>query len=150
MPVRSMAEGAEEEGAFLRLPAGQDERYAELLAAGLLPCARDGAGAERGLPEPSAIKSGKGPVGRAPLNGSRGEVAALTEPPPAMPPGISASSLPRLAELRAGSDSLSEDDEDGDGRDGKLKGAGGSPAAKRSVAQMMKDKKKQTQLTLQW
>ncbi|XP_071892190.1 DNA-binding protein RFX6 isoform X3 [Anas platyrhynchos] len=105
-----MAEGAEEEGAFLRLPAGQDERYAELLAAGLLPCARDGAGAERGLPEPSAIKS----------------------------------------ELRAGSDSLSEDDEDGDGRDGKLKGAGGSPAAKRSVAQMMKDKKKQTQLTLQW
>lgn len=67
-----------------------------------------------------------------------------------MPPGISASSLPRLAELRAGSDSLSEDDEDGDGRDGKLKGAGGSPAAKRSVAQMMKDKKKQTQLTLQW
>uniref|UniRef100_A0A8B9TBG5 DNA-binding protein RFX6 n=1 Tax=Anas platyrhynchos TaxID=8839 RepID=A0A8B9TBG5_ANAPL len=54
------------------------------------------------------------------------------------------------SELRAGSDSLSEDDEDGDGRDGKLKGAGGSPAAKRSVAQMMKDKKKQTQLTLQW
>lgn len=85
VPVRSMAEGAEEEGAFLRLPAGQDERYAELLAAGLLPCARDGAGAERGLPEPSAIKSGKGPVGRAPLNGSRGEVAALTEPPPPCP-----------------------------------------------------------------
>lgn len=77
-----MAEGAGAEGAFLRLPAGQDERYAELLAAGLLPCARDGAGAERGLPEPSAIKSGKGPVGRAPLNGSRGEVPALTEPPP--------------------------------------------------------------------
>uniref|UniRef100_A0A8B9EEQ9 DNA-binding protein RFX6 n=1 Tax=Anser cygnoides TaxID=8845 RepID=A0A8B9EEQ9_ANSCY len=105
-----MAEGAEADGAFLRLPAEQDERYAELLAAGLLPCARDGTGAERGLPEPSAIKS----------------------------------------ELRAGSDSLSEDDEDADGRDGKLKGAGGSPAAKRSVAQMMKDKKKQTQLTLQW
>ncbi|GAB0186548.1 DNA-binding protein RFX6 [Grus japonensis] len=41
-------------------------------------------------------------------------------------------------------------EEDADTRDGALKAADQSPSAKKSITQIMKDKKKQTQLTLQW
>ncbi|OXB61944.1 hypothetical protein ASZ78_013989 [Callipepla squamata] len=41
-------------------------------------------------------------------------------------------------------------EEDADTRDGKLRAADKSPSPKKSITQMMKDKKKQTQLTLQW
>ncbi|OXB76488.1 UNVERIFIED_CONTAM: hypothetical protein H355_014532 [Colinus virginianus] len=41
-------------------------------------------------------------------------------------------------------------EEDADTRDGKLRAADKSSSPKKSITQMMKDKKKQTQLTLQW
>ncbi|KAM9562365.1 DNA-binding protein RFX6 isoform 2-T2 [Guaruba guarouba] len=62
---------------------------------------------------------------------------------PALPAGIK-------AETRFNSEALSSEEEDAASRDGGLKAADQSPSAKRSVAQIMKDKKKQTQLTLQW
>ncbi|NWS45927.1 RFX6 protein, partial [Probosciger aterrimus] len=64
-------------------------------------------------------------------------------PEPALPVGIK-------AETRINSEALSSEEEDAGTRDGALKAADQSPSAKRSVAQIMKDKKKQTQLTLQW
>lgn len=48
------------------------------------------------------------------------------------------------------SEALSSEEEDADTRDGALKAADQSPSAKKSITQIMKDKKKQTQLTLQW
>ncbi|KAM9016694.1 DNA-binding protein RFX6 isoform 2-T2 [Ara ararauna] len=62
---------------------------------------------------------------------------------PALPAGVK-------AETRFNSEALSSEEEDAGSRDGGLKAADQSPSAKRSVAQIMKDKKKQTQLTLQW
>lgn len=56
----------------------------------------------------------------------------------------------RRSETRFNSEALSSEEEDVGTRDGALKAANQSPSAKRSVAQIMKDKKKQTQLTLQW
>uniref|UniRef100_A0A8C6NDH2 DNA-binding protein RFX6 n=1 Tax=Melopsittacus undulatus TaxID=13146 RepID=A0A8C6NDH2_MELUD len=64
-------------------------------------------------------------------------------PEPALPAGIK-------AETRFNSEALSPEEEDAGTRDGTLKAADQSPSAKKSVAQIMKDKKKQTQLTLQW
>uniref|UniRef100_A0A8B9G481 DNA-binding protein RFX6 n=1 Tax=Amazona collaria TaxID=241587 RepID=A0A8B9G481_9PSIT len=56
----------------------------------------------------------------------------------------------RRSETRFNSEALSSEEEDAGTRDGALKAADQSLSAKRSVAQIMKDKKKQTQLTLQW
>lgn len=56
----------------------------------------------------------------------------------------------RRSETRFGSQTLSSEEEDADPGDGALKAAERSPSAKRSITQIMKDKKKQTQLTLQW
>lgn len=47
-------------------------------------------------------------------------------------------------------ETLSSEEEDADTHDGKLRAADKSPSPKKSITQMMKDKKKQTQLTLQW
>ncbi|OWK58394.1 DNA-binding protein RFX6 [Lonchura striata] len=56
------------------------------------------------------------------------------------------------AETRFGSGALSSEEEDADARDGALTAAdqSQSPSSKKSITQIMKDKKKQTQLTLQW
>ncbi|RMC13087.1 hypothetical protein DUI87_10618 [Hirundo rustica rustica] len=66
---------------------------------------------------------------------------ALPEPP--LSAGIK-------AETRFGSEALSSEEEDADARDGALTAADQSSSSKKSIAQIMKDKKKQTQLTLQW
>uniref|UniRef100_A0A8D2MGQ6 DNA-binding protein RFX6 n=1 Tax=Zonotrichia albicollis TaxID=44394 RepID=A0A8D2MGQ6_ZONAL len=122
-----MAKGPEQGDAFLHLPAAQaapaeaqEERYAGLLGPSLLPCAR---GALPEPPLPAGVKAGKG-----------GEPA----PCPARP------------ETRLGSETLSSEEEDADARYGALTAADQSPCSKRSITQIMKDKKKQTQLTLQW
>lgn len=57
---------------------------------------------------------------------------------------------PRRSETRLDSETLSSEEEDADARDGALTAADQSPCSKRSITQIMKDKKKQTQLTLQW
>ncbi|NXD72856.1 RFX6 protein, partial [Eolophus roseicapillus] len=75
------------------------------------------------------------------LCAATGPERGLSEP--ALPAGIK-------AETRINSEALSSEEEDAGTRDGALKAADQSPTAKRSVAQIMKDKKKQTQLTLQW
>ncbi|NXP12975.1 RFX6 protein, partial [Thinocorus orbignyianus] len=62
-------------------------------------------------------------------------------PEPALPAGIK-------SETRCGSQALFSEEEDPGG--GALKATDQSPSAKRSITQIMKDKKKQTQLTLQW
>lgn len=45
---------------------------------------------------------------------------------------------------------LSSEEEDSDSHDGKTRTADPLLSQKRTVTQIMKDKKKQTQLTLQW
>ncbi|NWH58344.1 RFX6 protein, partial [Geococcyx californianus] len=53
-------------------------------------------------------------------------------------------------ETRSNSEAFSSEEEDAYPRDGALRAAEQSPSAKKSITQIMKDKKKQTQLTLQW
>lgn len=57
---------------------------------------------------------------------------------------------PRRSETHFNGEALSSEEEDADARDVALKAADQSPSAKKSITQIMKDKKKQTQLTLQW
>lgn len=83
------------------------------------------------------------------LNGRREEAAAVP-PGPNDALGFLFLSPRRRSETRFNSEALSSEEEDADSRDGALKSADRSPSAKKSVAQIMKDKKKQTQLTLQW
>ncbi|KAJ7406709.1 regulatory factor X6 [Willisornis vidua] len=64
-------------------------------------------------------------------------------PKPALPAGIK-------AETHLSSEAFSSEEEDAEPRDGALTAADQSPSAKKSITQIMKDKKKQTQLTLQW
>ncbi|XP_031466936.1 DNA-binding protein RFX6 [Phasianus colchicus] len=54
------------------------------------------------------------------------------------------------SEVPFNGETLSSEEEDADTHDGKLRAADKSPSPKKSITQMMKDKKKQTQLTLQW
>ncbi|KAJ7417981.1 hypothetical protein BTVI_30859 [Pitangus sulphuratus] len=67
-----------------------------------------------------------------------------------MPSGFSPSCRPWRSETQLSSEALSSEEEDADPRDGALTAADQSPSAKKSITQIMKDKKKQTQLTLQW
>ncbi|NXY35034.1 RFX6 protein, partial [Pomatorhinus ruficollis] len=69
--------------------------------------------------------------------------AREAQPEPPLSAGIK-------AETRFGSEALSSEEEDADARDGALTAAGQSSSSKKGIAQIMKDKKKQTQLTLQW
>ena len=46
--------------------------------------------------------------------------------------------------------SFSSEEEDSDSRDSKTKAADPHLCQKKTITQIMKDKKKQTQLTLQW
>uniref|UniRef100_A0A8C0V3Y1 DNA-binding protein RFX6 n=1 Tax=Cyanistes caeruleus TaxID=156563 RepID=A0A8C0V3Y1_CYACU len=55
-----------------------------------------------------------------------------------------------VIKTRFGSEALSSEEEDADSRYGALTAADQSPSSKKSITQIMKDKKKQTQLTLQW
>ncbi|NXE29011.1 RFX6 protein, partial [Ardeotis kori] len=118
-----MAKGPEQEDAFLHLPAAPSAAPDDCYA-GV---------AGRGL-LPYA-QEGLGAEKR--LGAEKG----LLEP--ALPAGIK-------AETRFNSEALSSEEEDADTRDRDLKASEQSPSAKKSVAQIMKDKKKQTQLTLQW
>uniref|UniRef100_A0A8D0KUP4 DNA-binding protein RFX6 n=1 Tax=Strix occidentalis caurina TaxID=311401 RepID=A0A8D0KUP4_STROC len=119
-----MAKGPEQEDAFLHLPAAQAVPAAarEDCCAGLL-----GRGAL--------------PYAREGLCAAAGAKRRLPEP--ALPAGIKSGK-------RRGAGALSSEEEDADSRDGALKAAEQSPSAKKSITQIMKDKKKQTQLTLQW
>ncbi|XP_065535193.1 DNA-binding protein RFX6 [Lathamus discolor] len=81
------------------------------------------------------------PYAQEGLCAAEGPESGLAEP--ALPADIK-------AETRFNSEALSSEEEDAGTRDGTLKAADQSASAKRSVAQIMKDKKKQTQLTLQW
>ncbi|NXV27639.1 RFX6 protein, partial [Rissa tridactyla] len=119
-----MAKGPEQEDAFLHLPAAQAVPSAapEECYAGLVG---------RGLL----------PFAQEGLCAAAGAQRGLPEP--ALPAGIK-------SETRFGSQTLSSEEEDADPGDGALKAAERSPSAKRSITQIMKDKKKQTQLTLQW
>ncbi|NXJ63795.1 RFX6 protein, partial [Rostratula benghalensis] len=117
-----MAKGPEQEDAFLHLPSAQAVPSAaqEECFAGL---------AGRGLL----------PFAQEGLCAEAGALRGLPEP--ALPAGIK-------SETRCNSQALFSEEEDPG--DGELKAADRSPSAKRSITQIMKDKKKQTQLTLQW
>ncbi|NWX48018.1 RFX6 protein, partial [Steatornis caripensis] len=119
-----MAKGPEQEDAFLHLPAAQAVSAAaqEDCYAGLVG---------RGLL----------PYAEEGLCAAAGAERGLPEP--ALPSGIK-------SETRCDNEALSSEEEDAGARDGPLKAADQSPSAKKSIAQVMKDKKKQTQLTLQW
>ncbi|NXT33087.1 RFX6 protein, partial [Pelecanoides urinatrix] len=119
-----MAKGPEQEDAFLHLPAAQ-----AVSAAAQEDCYADLVG--RGLL----------PYAEEGLCAAAGAERGLPEP--ALPAGIK-------AETHLASEALSSDEDDADTRDGALKAAEQSPSAKKSITQIMKDKKKQTQLTLQW
>ncbi|XP_075004183.1 DNA-binding protein RFX6 [Calonectris borealis] len=119
-----MAKGPEQEDAFLHLPAAQ-----AVSSAAQEDCYADLVG--RGLL----------PYAEEGLGAAAGAERGLPEP--ALPAGIK-------AETHFTGEALSSDEEDADTRDGALKAAEQSPSAKKSITQIMKDKKKQTQLTLQW
>ncbi|NXP82207.1 RFX6 protein, partial [Ramphastos sulfuratus] len=119
-----MAKGPEQEDAFLHLPAAQ-----AVPSAAQEDCYADLVG--RGLL----------PYSEEGLCAAAGAERRLSEP--ALPAGIK-------SETRFNSEALSSEEEDADTRDGALKAADQSPSAKKSITQIMKDKKKQTQLTLQW
>ncbi|PKU45075.1 dna-binding protein rfx6 [Limosa lapponica baueri] len=119
-----MAKGPEQEDAFLHLPAAQ------------------------AVPSAAQEESYAGLAGRALLPFAQEGLCAPAGaqrglPEPALPAGIK-------SETRFSSQALSSEEEDADPGDGALKAADRSPSAKRSITQIMKDKKKQTQLTLQW
>ncbi|NXG50640.1 RFX6 protein, partial [Psilopogon haemacephalus] len=119
-----MAKGPEQEDAFLHLPAAQ-----AVPSAAQEDCYADLVG--RGLL----------PYSEEGLCAAAGAQRGLSEP--ALPAGIK-------SETRFNSEALSSEEEDAEIRDGILKVADQSPSAKKSITQIMKDKKKQTQLTLQW
>uniref|UniRef100_A0A8C3PPK3 DNA-binding protein RFX6 n=1 Tax=Calidris pygmaea TaxID=425635 RepID=A0A8C3PPK3_9CHAR len=115
-----MAKGPEQEDAFLHLPAAQ------------------------AVPSAAQEESYAGLAGRALLPFAQEGLCA----PAGAQRGVPEPALP--AETRFSSQALSSEEEDADPGDGALKAADRSPSAKRSITQIMKDKKKQTQLTLQW
>uniref|UniRef100_A0A8B9NKL8 DNA-binding protein RFX6 n=1 Tax=Accipiter nisus TaxID=211598 RepID=A0A8B9NKL8_9AVES len=116
-----MAKGPEQEDAFLHLPAAQ-------------------AVSSAAQEDRYAGLVGRGllPYAAEGLCGAAGAERRLPEP--ALPAGIKAGK----------SEALSSEEEDAGAGDGALKAADQSPSAKKSITQIMKDKKKQTQLTLQW
>ncbi|NWR67475.1 RFX6 protein, partial [Bucorvus abyssinicus] len=120
-----MAKGPEQEDGFLHLPAAQ----AVSAAAAQDDCYAD------------LVGRGFLPYAEEGLCATAGAERGLPEP--ALPAGIK-------AETRFNREALSSEEEDADSRDGALKAADQSPPAKKSITQIMKDKKKQTQLTLQW
>ncbi|OPJ73144.1 DNA-binding protein RFX6 [Patagioenas fasciata monilis] len=119
-----MARGPEQEDAFLHLPAAQ-----AVPAAAQEDCYADLVGRSL-LPFPEEG-----------LCATAGAETGLPEP--VLPAGIK-------SETDFTNEALSSEEEDADTRDGALKAADRSPSAKKSITQIMKDKKKQTQLTLQW
>ncbi|NXK10268.1 RFX6 protein, partial [Herpetotheres cachinnans] len=119
-----MAKGPEQEDAFLHLPAAQ----------AVSPAAQEDCYAD-------LVGRGLLPYGEEELCAAAGAERGLPEP--ALPAGIK-------SETHFNIEALSSEEEDADTRDGALKAADQSPSAKKSITQIMKDKKKQTQLTLQW
>ncbi|XP_071597191.1 DNA-binding protein RFX6 isoform X1 [Heliangelus exortis] len=119
-----MAKGPEQEDAFLHLPAAQ-----ALSSAAQEDC-------YAGL-----VGRGLLPYAEEGLCAAAGAERGIPEP--ALPAGVK-------SETHFNSESLSSEEEDADTREGALKAADQSPSAKKSITQIMKDKKKQTQLTLQW
>ncbi|NXF95800.1 RFX6 protein, partial [Eubucco bourcierii] len=119
-----MAKGSEQEDAFLHLPAAQ-----AVPSATQEDCYADLVG--RGLL----------PYSEEGLCAAASTERRVSER--VLPSGIK-------SETRFNSEALSSEEEDADTRDGALKAADQSPSAKKSITQIMKDKKKQTQLTLQW
>ncbi|NXX82072.1 RFX6 protein, partial [Urocolius indicus] len=119
-----MAKGPEQEDAFLHLPAAQ-----AVSAAAQEDCYGE------------LVRRGLLPCAQDGLCAAAGAERGLPEP--ALPAGIK-------SETPFNSEALSSEEEDADTRDGGLKAVDQSPSAKKSIAQIMKDKKKQTQLTLQW
>ncbi|NXW94089.1 RFX6 protein, partial [Alopecoenas beccarii] len=119
-----MARGPEQEDAFLHLPAAQ-----AVPSAAQDDCYADLVGRSL-LPFPEEG-----------LCATAGAETGLPEP--VLPASIK-------SETDFTSEALSSEEEDADTRDGALKAADQSPSAKKSITQIMKDKKKQTQLTLQW
>ncbi|XP_077157310.1 DNA-binding protein RFX6 isoform X2 [Paroedura picta] len=106
-------------------PQPRGDCYAELLAKGLLgaPSPREG------LPQADALPSGR---------------QQRRDPPE-----------PRLrsaikAEIRFSSEALSSEEEDGETPESKITSLSKHSPPKKTITQIMKDKKKQTQLTLQW
>ncbi|XP_068792552.1 DNA-binding protein RFX6 isoform X2 [Struthio camelus] len=119
-----MAKGPEREDAFLHLPA----------APAVSPGAQEDCYAE-------LLARGLLPYAEEGLCAAAGAERGL--PQPALPAGIK-------SEIRFNGEVLSSEEEDADAPDGKLKAADKSLSPKKSITQIMKDKKKQTQLTLQW
>uniref|UniRef100_A0A8C4JM63 DNA-binding protein RFX6 n=1 Tax=Dromaius novaehollandiae TaxID=8790 RepID=A0A8C4JM63_DRONO len=121
-----MAKGPEREDGFLHLPAAQ----------GVSPGAQEDCYVE-------LLGRGLLPYAEEGLCAAAGAERGLPEP--ALPASIK-------SEIHFNSEVLSssEEEEDADTPDGKLKAADTSLSPKKSITQIMKDKKKQTQLTLQW
>lgn len=59
-------------------------------------------------------------------------------------------SLNSPSEVHLNNGNFSSEEEDADTQEGKIKAADPQLSQKKSITQIMKDKKKQTQLTLQW
>ncbi|KAL8186441.1 UNVERIFIED_CONTAM: DNA-binding protein rfx6 [Gekko kuhli] len=107
-------------------PPRPGDCYAQLLARGLL-----GAPAPRDAPPP----------GDAPPGG-------LQQGRDAREPGLRAGSI--KAEIHFSSEALSSEEEAGETHESKIKSLSKHSPPKKTITQIMKDKKKQTQLTLQW
>ncbi|XP_060092100.1 DNA-binding protein RFX6 [Heteronotia binoei] len=104
--------------------AGREPRgdcYAELLAQGLLAAS-----------SPSQVDSLPG---------------ALQQRREAQEPGLRSAIK---AEIHLSSEALSSEEEDGETHESKIKSLSKHSPPKKTITQIMKDKKKQTQLTLQW
>uniref|UniRef100_A0A8B9PB85 DNA-binding protein RFX6 n=1 Tax=Apteryx owenii TaxID=8824 RepID=A0A8B9PB85_APTOW len=117
-----MAKGPEREDAFLHLPAAQ----------GVSPAAHEDCYADL--------------LGRGLLPHAEEGLCAAAGGCQRRPLGSPQPAPVQRAEVL----SSSEEEEDADTPDGKLKAADKSPSPKKSITRIMKDKKKQTQLTLQW
>ncbi|KAB0355653.1 hypothetical protein FD755_021594 [Muntiacus reevesi] len=127
-----MAKVPELEDAFLQAQASppvspevQEECCVQLLGKGLLV-----------YPEERVYLAAGAQPGRAPGSGEKAD-------DPELPGGVK-------AEMHLSNGNFSSEEEDADNPDSKTKAADPHLSQKKTITQIMKDKKKQTQLTLQW
>uniref|UniRef100_A0ACB8GCW2 Uncharacterized protein n=1 Tax=Sphaerodactylus townsendi TaxID=933632 RepID=A0ACB8GCW2_9SAUR len=113
-------------------PQGRGDCYAELLVKGFL----EASSPREGLPQADSLSSGLRQLPDVPEPGLRS--------------GIKAGEQQSLSEIHFSSEALSSEEEDGEIQESKIKSLSKHLPPKKTITQIMNDKKKQTQLTLQW
>ncbi|XP_048361575.1 DNA-binding protein RFX6 [Sphaerodactylus townsendi] len=106
-------------------PQGRGDCYAELLVKGFL----EASSPREGLPQADSLSSGLRQLPDVPEPGLRSGIKA---------------------EIHFSSEALSSEEEDGEIQESKIKSLSKHLPPKKTITQIMNDKKKQTQLTLQW